>query len=738
MTIADRTSERPVRLRRRADLVVVRGRFAGVDCRVVKDPLALRYVRLREEEYVLFDALDGRRSLRDLALVFENRFPPRRISVEEISRFVLMLHQNGLLVSDRSGQGPVLFRKAERRRRNEWKARLLNPLAIRFRGVDPSRLLEGLYRATRPLFNRTAAAVSLGMMIAASALVAVRWREFSSRLPSFYEFFSPENLLILSLVTAGVKVLHEFGHALACRHFGGECREMGAMLLVFTPCLYCDVTDAWMFPGKWRRAAVGAAGIFVELNLAALATFVWWFSAPGPLNQACLGIMTVASVSTLIFNGNPLMRYDGYYVLSDLAEAPNLAEQSAAVLRYYCAKFLLGVESPSGPPGPPHRRGRYALYAACSGVYRWIVTFSILLFLVAAARPYRLDNAARFLGSLGVAMLILGPLVRLKRFADVPGGWGRIRPTRAVRAVVVGALVVGLLLVPLPFRIFAPLEIQPFDAAAVYVEVPGRLTSAPVRYGSTVAPQTVVAQLENHDLELVVEQLRSERDRRIVELDSLRRERFDDSGASAAVPRIEKLLESIEGRLAKRTKELERLRIAATRGGVFFPPAETPPPEATETPVAWTGRPLDPINGECSFDVGAVLGFVGDPHEWQAVVVVDQEDVEFLEVGCAADILVDAIPGTVFAGRVEEIALGELLDAPRRLSHKSGGDLSTKSDSGDGERPTSTSYQVRIRVSDPLARMRIGWRGTARIHAPPISLGARVLRSLSRTFHFQL
>jgi len=738
MTIAERTSERPVELRRRADLVVVRGRFAGVDYRVVKDPLALRYVRLREEEFVLFDALDGRRSLRELAALFEERFPPRRIGVEEISRFVLMLHQNGLLVSDRSGQGPVSYRRAERRRRNEWKARLVNPLAIKFRGVDPSRLLEGLYRATRPLFNRAGLAASLVLIAAALLLVAVRWREFSARLPSFYEFFSPGNLLVLTLVTAGVKVLHEFGHALACRHFGGECREMGVMLLVFTPCLYCDVTDSWMFPSKWRRAAVGAAGIFVELNLAALATFVWWYSAPGLLNQVCLGVMTVASVSTIVFNGNPLMRYDGYYVLADLAEAPNLAEQSAAVLRYYGAKVLLGIDSPAGPPGPPHRRGRYALYAACSGVYRWIVTFSILLFLVAAARPYRLDNAARFLGSLGIAMLILGPLLRWKRFADVPGSWGRVRRSRAAVSAVAAAAIVGLLCVPLPFRIFAPLEMQPFDAAAVYVEVPGRLQSAPVRYGSVVTPQTVVARLENHDLQLAVEQLRSERDRRLAELDSLRRERFDDPGASAAVPRTEKLLESIEGRLGKRTKELERLQIAATRGGVFFPPAETPPAPGAEAPAGWTGRPLDAINGECSFEVGEVLGYVGDPHEWQAVVVVDQEDVEFLEVGGEAEILVDAVPGTVFAGRVEEIALGELLDAPRRLSHKAGGDLSTESEAGAGERPTSTSYQVRIRLTDPQARMRIGWRGTARIQAPPTSLAARALRSLSRTFHFQL
>ena len=126
--------------------------------------------------------------------------------------------------------------------------------------------------------------------------------------------------------------MHEFGHGLSCKHFGGECHEIGVMLLVFTPCLYCNVSDSWMLPNKWHRAAIGAAGMYVELVLASIATFVWWFSQPGPFNYICLSVMFICSVSTVMFNANPLLRYDGYYILSDFLEIPNLRQKASTIL----------------------------------------------------------------------------------------------------------------------------------------------------------------------------------------------------------------------------------------------------------------------------------------------------------------------------------------------------------------------------------------------------------------------
>ena len=141
-----------------------------------------------------------------------------------------------------------------------------------------------------------------------------------------------------------VKVLHEFGHGLSCKKFGGECHEIGFMLLVFTPCLYCNVSDSWMLPNKWKRVWIGAAGIYVEMILASIAAFVWYFTEQGTtINDLCLNMMFLNVVSTVLVNGNPLLRFDGYYILMDALEIPNLRQKSTEVLKRWVPKDVLGV-----------------------------------------------------------------------------------------------------------------------------------------------------------------------------------------------------------------------------------------------------------------------------------------------------------------------------------------------------------------------------------------------------------
>ncbi len=173
--------------------------------------------------------------------------------------------------------------------------------------------------------------------LGAAGLLVTQFEAFQNKLPAFEEFFAAKNWIWLAIVMALTKVFHEFGHGLACKKFGGQCHEMGVMLLVLTPCLYANVSDSWLLPSKWKRAFIAAAGMYVELVLASVAVFVWWFSQPGMINQLALNIVFISSVSTILFNANPLLRYDGYYILSDLLEIPNLRSKgdhhSATLLR---------------------------------------------------------------------------------------------------------------------------------------------------------------------------------------------------------------------------------------------------------------------------------------------------------------------------------------------------------------------------------------------------------------------
>lgn len=730
---------RPLPLRLRPDLTTTRESFGGRAYVVVKDALALRYHRLQEEEFALLELLDGRRTLEAVRDALAARFAPQQFQAGEMSRFIAAMHQAGLLISDAAGQAEPLLSRRRKARRRELLQKCLSPLAVRLPGIDPTRLFDGVYPAVRWMFTRTAMCIAVLLILAAAMLVAVQYDEVARRLPTYEQFFTPSNMLMLMAVLAGIKVVHEFGHGLTCRHFGGECHELGVMFLVFAPCLYCNVSDAWRLP-KRQRIAVGAAGIVVELVLAALAVFGWWFSAPGLFHQLCLAVMVVSGVSTILVNGNPLLRYDGYFILSDLIETPNLAEKSAAVVRHAASRICLGYDLPADPMLPEQRRGWFALYAAASMVYRLVLTFSIMMFLMAWLRPYRLEVFARTFGLISLSSIVAPPLYRFARFA-VSANRAKFKVNRTlVTASAAIAVLAAITFVPLPQRVWAALEIEPRDVTHVYVDVAGMVPTEVVEPGTVVAAGTVLARLDNVDLRLEEARLTGRVGELQSQLASLRRERFHDPGAALRVPEVEQSLAATAELLAEKRAELDRLVLRASRDGVVFPPPETPAPRESalgELPH-WSGLPTSQINRGAALAEGTLFCQVGDADAWQALAAVDQTDVGLLAVGQSVAIRIEELPEIHLTGRIEEISRRELVESPRRLSNKAGGDLATVTDEAGVERPQSATYQVRIALDNSCDLLRIGLRGTARIHVQPEAIGPRVVRWMSRTFHFDL
>ena len=434
--VADRQretrAERAVALRARPDLVARLQHYRGRRCWGVKDPVALRYFHLRDEEYFILKSLDGQASADQIRRKFEQRFAPRRLDLGHLHAFFGLLYRQGLLLADAPGQAEPLLRRRGEQARHTAFAALGNVLALRLRGVDPERFLAWLYPLCRWLF--TSASLVGGGLLAVSALllVAVEFDVLRSRLPEFQAFFSPQNLLWLAVAVGLTKVIHELAHGLTCRHFGGECHEIGVMLLVFTPCLYCNVSDAWMLPDKWQRAAIGMAGMAAEIVLASGCTFLWWFTEPGPLNSLLLNIMVVCSVSTLLLNGNPLLRFDGYYVLSDLLEVPNLQPQSNAIVFRYVQKWLLGIEPRASDAALGHTPRWIALYALASTIYRLLVIVTILWLCHRVLRVYQLETLAQLLTVFVVGGLLAGPLWRAAKFFQDPGERRRLRGHEAL------------------------------------------------------------------------------------------------------------------------------------------------------------------------------------------------------------------------------------------------------------------------------------------------------------------
>jgi putative peptide zinc metalloprotease protein len=650
-----------------------------------------------------------------------------------------MLHRSHLLVAEAAGQGHELLARRRQRERSSRLAAATNFLAIRFRGFDPDRLLTWLNRCCGWLFSAPAACCAFMFIAAALALVASEYDAVGARLPTFQAFFAAQNWLWLAVVMCLTKVLHEFGHGLACKRFGGECHEMGVMLLVFAPCLYCNVSDAWLIPSRWRRAAIGAAGMYVELVLASLATFLWWFSEPGLFNHLCLNVMFVSSVSTLVFNLNPLMRFDGYYILADVLEIPNLRQKASAVIQRKLAAWLFGVRERPDPFLPARRRWLFAAYSIASSAYMWLVSVSIFWFFYRVLEPYGLKVFGQVLAGGMVVSLVVMPLIRFVRFLLEPAKTQEVNKMRAALSLsLVAGAIAGLFGVPLPFYVTAPLEVQPRSAESVYVEVPGQLEAIETRSGA-VAAGDVLARLKNTDLRLSVERLLAQRADLVARIEGIRQRAYTDDAALLELAQTEEALAAIDQQVKRLAQDLDNLTIRAPLAGTIVPPPSRRQEENDRTRlVSWTGRPLDVKNVGAYLEVSTLVCRIAQPGDLEAILAIDQEELDFLRPGQRVDLLITSLPGTRLRGEIDHIAEERMEAAPQRLAARAGGGLDTRMDTDGHERPLSVVYQASVPLTDPAAAIPAGATGQARIHAGYQPLAQRAWRWACRTFRFEM
>ena len=487
-----------LRVKLRRDLIVQPQFYEGMTHYVVKDPIALKYFRFKIEEYFLLEQFDGTKTLLDVKKAFERKYRPQTISMEDLTRFSAQLHEAGIVQIDSPDQAKALI---ARRKKNRWKKVwqfFANILYIKIPIIDPEKLLTGMYPYFRWIFTPYFVTASVGLMLAALTLVVSQWSTFSARMPDFQSFFNWHTIFYFWCSLAIVKIIHEFGHGLTAKHFGGEVHEMGMLFLVLTPALYCDVTDSWLLPSKWKRIWISAAGIYVECLLASIAAFVWFNTEQGLLNSLCLATMIICSVNTILFNANPLLRYDGYYVMSDWLEIPNLRIKSTQFFTYLFQEKVLGLEVPVQSYMPRSRRSLFVTYAVASYLYRILVTFSILFFIYQFLKPYKLGSISAIMAVCSLIPLFGMPMYQMVKFARTPGRMRKVKKARAASfAAVFVALVAGILLIPTPYRIQGSLVLMAANPKLVYAEVPGRLVEMKVRDGDWVPKGTVLATLSN-------------------------------------------------------------------------------------------------------------------------------------------------------------------------------------------------------------------------------------------------
>lgn len=722
-----------VRVRCRPDLVFVKTKHRRESSIVAKDPVSLKYHRLRPDEFFVLQLLDGQLSLEEIRDQYERQFAPDRVSLSQLNQLLFRLHQNGLTVSDALMQGDRLMDRRGEEKRQRMMQHISGILFIRFPGVDPEPLLRRLYPAVRPLLNRIGGLLATLFCLAALILFVVHWEPFWAQMPEMQQWLRMDSVLLLMAVIGGTKVLHELGHAIACKHFGGECHQIGPMLLVFAPALYCDTSDSWMLRSRYQRAAVGLAGIGVEVILAAMATFIWVSTAPGLVHTIAMNVMLVCSVSTLLFNGNPLLRYDGYYVLSDLCDVPNLGQRSRQALSARLAQVFFGV-SDSGD-NEDERNVWMLTYAVLATIYRWALTLLILWFVAIMLRPYGLESLGRLLCLAAIVGLVSMAVRSPVRFIRNPAKRRLIRMNRLMVSCLVSTLLVAAIVWPLPSGVSASGRIVPRQETPIYIGSPGELASLVAKPGSLVQEGDEIAQLVNRDVHLRYLQAkgRYESQQRLV--DSIKRSRFEIPEAANELPAAEALLEELGNQLETRKQRFDGLSLKSPATGRLLAVARRQESSGEADSdmyrlVRWSGFPTDSENERCFLESGTELMSVASDNAWNAELILDQSTVQRVGLGRTVKLVLEALPSVTIVGVVKEISRAEWT-ADQNAQRQDDPNAVQR------DRPLETSYVVRVELDGSHLPMINGATVTSRIEADRISILGRLTRSLNHLFRFR-
>ena len=435
--------------------------------------------------------------------------------------------------------------------------------------------------------------VGFGLVIAADNFEALRVQGQG--------ILATNNLILLYLGMVIVKAFHEFGHAYFCRKYGGEVHVMGVMLMIFTPMPYVDATSAWGFRERWKRVLVGSAGMIVELFIAAIAAFFWSKTGPGIVHALAYNIMFIASVSTVIFNVNPLMRFDGYYILSDLLEIPNLNQRATMQLRYWADLYLFGVKNVDSPANTRREAGWLATFGITSWIYRTIVFSGVLLVV-----------ADRFL-IIGIIMAVVclvswavTPVVRFIKYLSSNPRLDRVRP-RAVGVTLGIASVCVLLLaiIPFPYSFRAPGIIIATERTEMVNPTMGQVAELIVPSGSFVKKGQPLLRMENPELDLLLANTQAHLD----EINTRLRQAMDTN--SADIQPLMSLRDSVAAQYNKYAQDSENLTVRALHDGVWVAP------DIEDTVGRWLPRGTD-------------LGLLANPAGFEFEATVTEDDARNL------------------------------------------------------------------------------------------------------------
>jgi putative peptide zinc metalloprotease protein len=537
----------------------------------------------------------------------------------------------------------------------------------------------------RPLFSWAGLALWVAVVGNACVLGWTHWPELSQNVLD--QLLLPHNLLLMWLLFPVIKLLHEFGHAFAVKAYGGEVHEMGVMILVLTPVPYVDASSAWAFRSKWQRVLVGGAGIVVEVFIASAALFLWLNLEPGILRSLCYNTILIAGISTVLFNANPLLRFDGYYMLMDYLEIPNLRQRATQYLVYLCERYLFGKRDTDRPNASAGERAWFVGFSVTSFLYRILVILAILLFL----GEQSLLLGVIFAGSTAFAWLVL-PTMKIGNYlANSP----RIRRVR-VRAVTVatlllGGLVILLAAVPMPLRTLTEGVVWVPEEAIVRAGTDGFVMRVVATPGTWVKPGDVL--LECQDFDLVAEAHVLEGQLR--ELDARHRQAVSDNRVRAEL--VEEQRKVVQENLARARERIQELIVKAQAAGLFVMP------KAGDLPGRFVRR-------------GETLAHVVDVDTVTVRTLVSQEQIDLVRQDTrAVEVRLAERFGTIADASMQRVVPAASNELPSAaLGTQGGGTVAVDPTDREGRKSVQKYFQIDVQLAGEKRPVNIGGRAYVR------------------------
>lgn len=622
--------------------------YRGEPWFVVQDTTAGRYHRVSPGAYAMLTRMDGAHTMQSLWDDALKQGGDQIPTQDEVVELLMQLYTNDLLHCDVTPDAAELFERYRKRRRMKWKQWLLNPLSLKIPLIDPNAFLTRWAERLAWLFSVRGALLWIVVVVPALLLAAQHWDELTDNLSD--RVLAASNLLVLALLYPIIKALHELGHGFATKVWGGTVHEMGLMFLVFAPVPYVEASAASAFPSKHRRAIVGAAGMLVETFIAALAMYAWVLVEPGMVRSLLFNIMLVAGISTVIVNGNPLLRFDGYFILVDLIEMPNLAQRGQRYLRFLSDRYLFSAKAIDPPQETKSERRWLFFYTIGSWIYRVLITVSIILFVAGEFFIFGV-----LLALWGLFTLVAMPVWKsIKHLLTSPTLQRNRQHAIKVALGLVAGVLMFLTFVPLPLRTQTEGVVWLPDQALVRAGADGFFERWLVTPGAYVKNGTPVAVMRDPQLEAEL----GVAEARVAEAQArYRAEGFADPVQGDI---LRQQLEHEEHALRRVQERHDRLTLRSETDGILT-------------------APRDQDLTEQFFKKGELIAYILDRHQLIARTVVTQDDIDLVRTSLnSAEIrFADAIPQIHGVEVIREVPGGVDELPTAALSPNGGGKIAT-------------------------------------------------------------